>query len=435
MTLPQPRTATEEWKAHWPLVVSAMIGFSFFTVVTYGLGTFTEPLEKEFGWSRAEIYLGLTVFGFIQMAGGPPVGMLLDKIGSRGMAILGLILSGVTFAGFSLANGSTGQWLGLWFVFGLCSLMIKSTVWSAGTSSVFSTSRGLALAAVLSGSALGQVFAPVVANWLIESQGWRSAFWMIGFGWAGLGLVLVTLMFYDAPALARRGRAAAAQNGSAPPAAAPLLTGLSVGEAMRDSRMIRIGVANLAMAAISGGIGAHLVPLISETGIDRDAAVQMAASAGIAGLVGKFLTGWLLDRYQGSIVPFFSFAIAGLGHFLLLDMLDTPAALTAGAMILGYASGAGLQVTTYLVSRYGGLRKFGTIFGTIASMMLAGSAIGPLLAGAVHDATGSYTALLIVAAPTMLISALLFVGLGPYPDFNARTVDQGDGKEVPAPAT
>lgn len=438
MSLPQ-KTALEEWKGHWPLVLSAMVGFSFFTVVTYGLGAFTAPLEKEFGWSRAETYMGLTVFGVIQMVGGPPVGMLLDKIGSRGMAISGLILAGVTFAGFSLANGSSGQWLALWFAFGICALMIKSTVWSAGTSSVFTKSRGLALAAVLSGSALGQILAPIVANTLIESQGWRSAFWMIGFGWAGFGLVLVLFLFFDAPALAKRGRLAASRAGEsqsgAPTAPAAILTGLTVREAFRDQRMIRIGLANLAMGSISGGISAHLLPLIVETGISSSNAAQMAASAGVAGIIGKFLTGWLLDRYQGSFIPFFSFAIAALGHFLLLDTLDTPVALTVGAMILGYSAGAGLQVTTYLVSRYAGLKKFGTIFGSIASMMLAGSAIGPLLASYVHDVSGSYTPILLAAIPTRFFSALLFVGLGPYPTFtSAPTSDQPDDKMVQSPA-
>src|SRR5690606_37843511 len=151
-------------------VVSAMVGFSFYTVVTYALGTFTQPLEKAFGWTRAEVFLGVTIFGLVQMVGGPPVGALLDRIGTRWLAIIGLTLAGVAYAGFSLANGSIAQWIGIWLVFSLCALMIKSTVWSAGTSSVFSTSRGLALAAVLSGSAIGQALSPILANWLIETQ-------------------------------------------------------------------------------------------------------------------------------------------------------------------------------------------------------------------------------------------------------------------------
>lgn len=417
----EERTAAQEWKAHWPLVLSAMVGFSFYTVVTYSLGTFTQPLEKQFGWSRETVFLGLTIFGFVQMAGGPPVGALLDRMGARSMAIVGLILAGLAFAAFALTNGSMTQWIALWLIFSLCALMIKSTVWSAGASSVFNTSRGLALASVLAGSAVGQMLAPLITNGLIDWQGWRSAYVWIGIGWAGVGAVVVSLMFFDAHALASRDRKLASSAGSTIKAPEPAaLTGLTVRQALRDSRIIRIAIANLLMASIGGGVSAHLVPLISEAGIDRDTAVQMASAAGLAGLVGKFLTGWLLDRYQGSFIPFFSYAIAALGHFLLLNTLKSPSALLIGAMILGYSAGAGLQVSTYLVSRYAGLLRFGTIFGSVASMMLGGSAIGPLVAAAVHDHWGSYAPLLMVSAPAMLLCAFMFVGLGPYPDFASR---------------
>jgi len=86
-------------------------------------------------------------------------------------------------------------------------------------------------------------------------------------------------------------------------------------------------------------------------------------------------------------------------------------------MCIGFASGAGLQISTYLISRYAGLRNFGAIFGTISSMMMAGTALGPMFAGAVHDLTGSYDILEMIAAPVMLLCATLFVGLGPYPEF------------------
>lgn len=108
-----PQTAAQEWKAHWPLVFSAMIGFSFFAVVTYTLGTFMEPLEKEFGWSRAEISLGLTIFGIVHVVGSPPVGTLLDKIGTRRVAIPAMIASGLAFSAFSLADGSLARWVWL----------------------------------------------------------------------------------------------------------------------------------------------------------------------------------------------------------------------------------------------------------------------------------------------------------------------------------
>ncbi|MBV1686815.1 MFS transporter [Novosphingobium sp. G106] len=418
------RTALQEWKAHWPLVIAGMIGFSFYSMVTYSLGTFMEPLEQAFGWTRAQISLGLTIFGLSATFAGPVMGAVIDRFGSRRMALFGLILSGATFACLSLATGSITQWVVLWIVFSLCSVMIKSTVWSAGTSSVFTASRGLALAAVLTGSALGQAFAPLVANALIQTQGWRAAYVWIGFGWAGLGAVLVALMFYDAHALGQRRTNAAGE--------VTRLPGLTIGEACRNSRVIRIAVANLLMSFVGAGITVHLVPLIAQTGVGKTEAAEIAAFAGFGGIAGKFLSGWLLDRVQGSVVPFSSFAVGAIGYFLLIDLFHTPIALLAGTLCLGYSAGAGLQVSTYLISRYAGLRNFGVIFGVIASSMMLGSSFGPLIAGAIHDATGSYAALLWTAMPVMLLCSLMFVGLGPYPTF-ARPDEAIAGSQL-APA-
>lgn len=403
----------EEWTAHWPLVLSGMVGFSFYAMVTYSLGTFMGPLEKEFGWSRTQISFGLTIFGLSATFCGPPMGAFIDRFGSRMMALVGLVLSGVTFACLSLANGSATQWIVLWLAFSLCSVMIKSTVWSAGTSSVFSASRGLALAAVLSGSALAQVIAPLVSNALIDSQGWRGAYVWIGLGWAGIAAVMVAFLFFDAQALGRR--ASAEAKAAAGPAMR--LPGLTIREACSDSRVIRIAVANLLMSFVGSGATVHLVPLLAETGIGKTQAVEIAATAGIAGIVGKFLAGWLLDRIQGSLVPFSSFAIGAVGYFLLTNVLGTRLGLLLGVVCIGYTAGAGLQVSTYLISRYAGLRNFGVIFGTIASSMMLGTSFGPLIAGRIHDTTGSYANLLMVSIPVMALCALLFVRLGPYPTF------------------
>lgn len=408
----EPITAREEWRRYWATVLAAMVGMSFYTVITYSLGTFIGPLEKEFGWSRTALSSGLTIFAAISMLGGPFVGMALDRFGTRRLAIVGMVLSGSAFAAFSLFDGSMMQWIALYVIYGVFALAIKSTVWSAGISSVFSRARSLALAVVLSGSAVGQTLAPVVANALISAFGWRQAYVWLGFGWAGLALVLLIPFYFDAHA--RKGRRPA--GGASHMAALP---GLSIPEAARDSRVIRIAAANLLMSVVGSGATVHLVRIVAEKGIAMNDAVDIAATAGIAGLVGKLGCGWLLDRIQGSVVPFGGFAIGALGHFLLIGLIAGTTPLLVGAMCLGFAAGAGLQISTYLISCYAGLRNFGAIFGTISSAMMAGTAVGPLLAGWIHDLTGSYDVLLMMAAPVVLLCALLFVGLGPYPVFAA----------------
>jgi MFS family permease len=411
-----PRSAGEEWKAHWPMIASGMIGFSFYSMVTYSLGTFMAPLQQAFGWSRTQVSIGLTIFGLTATLAGPPMGMLLDRFGARRIALAGLILSGATFACLSFANGSHGQWIGLWLVFSLCSVLIKSTVWSAGASSVFAKSRGLALAAMLSGSAVGQTFAPLIANALIQSYGWRGAYIGIGIGWGGLAALLVALFFFDAHALGMRKTNLAGETVRLP--------GLTIRGAFSSPPVIRIAIANLITPFVGAGVTVHLVPLIAESGAGTNTAVEIAATAGIAGIVGKFLSGWLLDRVQGSVVPVSSALMGALGYLLLLDLMHTRAELLLGTMCLGYSAGSILQVSTYLITRYAGLRNFGVIFGIIASSMMFGTSFGPLIAARVHDVTGHYDALLWIAVPVMLVGALLFLRLGPYPHFADPDVER-----------
>lgn len=415
-----PTANRSEWRESWPSVLAAMIGMSFYSVITYSLSTFIGPLEREFGWSRTALSSGLTIFAAISMLGGPFVGLAVDRLGTRKIAISCLILSGGAFAAFSTLNGSLVQWTALYVAYGIFALGIKSTVWSAGISSIFSRGRSLALAVMLSGSAIGQTLAPIIAHTLINAFGWRAAYIWLGLGWAGIGLILTVFLYFDAHA--RKARTAAkAPPSDRPQATAVILPGLTIPQAIRDIRVLRIAAATLLAAVVGSGVTVHLVRIVSETGIAMDRAVEIAALAGIAGIVGKLGCGWLLDRVQGSVIPFLGFAVGSLGHFLLIGLFAGTLPMVIGVMCIGFSSGAGLQISTYLISRYAGLRNFGTIMGTIASMMMAGTAIGPLFAGIIHDATGSYDLLETIAAPAMFVAALLFIGLGPYPVFTPDT--------------
>ncbi len=403
-------SAGQEWRAHYPKVLSGMIGMSFYAMLTYQFGLFIQPLEKEFHWHREDISNGLAIYTLGAFFIGPFIGALIDRMGSRKIGIIGIIGTSAALAALSLANGSINQWYLLWLAIAITALGVKSTVWGAAVSSLFTAGRSLALALVLSGAAIAQFFSPIAANWLIAHKGWRAAYQWIGLGWGGLALIVVMLFFFDAHDQRNNAKAA--------PLPVASLSGLTISQAIRSPQILRIAIANLFMSLVGAGVSVHLVPILSGHGVDRTSAAAIAGIAGIAGLIGKLFTGWLLERYEGSVVPFFSFALGAIGYFLLLNTLGTHSALAAGAMILAYTSGAGLQVTTYLISRYGGLKSFGKIYATIGSMMMFGTAFGPKIAGAVYDHLHSYNALLISAIPVVMVGALLFVGLGPYPRFD-----------------
>ena len=406
-------SARTEWRQHWPLVLASMIGMSFYSVASYSLGTFIEPLEREFGWSRAQISSGLTVFTMTAIFGAPLMGAAIDRLGTRRIALCGLACHAAAFAALGLTSGSMVQWLCLWAALGLAALTTKVLIWSAAVSSVFTASRGMALAVMLSGTAFAQMLAPFTTLTLIVEFGWRRAYFFLGLGWGGLALLLTALFFFDARERWRREPSTNSRK------SAPALGGLSLRQAVRDPRILRIGLAEVFVSSMASGVLIHMVPILSDAGVDRARAVEIAAIAGISGISGKLLVGWLLDRVKGSTVPFLSFAIQAPGYFLLLNTFGSQALLMTGVAVIGFAVGACLQVTTYLVSRYAGLRDFGKIFGCISSMMMVGASCGPLLAGYIYDSAGSYIPLLTTAIPVVLASSLLFLRLGPYPNFNS----------------
>lgn len=91
--------------------------------------------------------------------------------------------------------------------------------------------------------------------------------------------------------------------------------------------------------------------------------------------------------------------------------------LLIGTVVIGTGSGAMLHMIMYLTTQYGGLRNFGKIYGSISALFGLAGGLGPVLAGAIFDATQSYELFLISAIPVFVLAAMLVFGLGPYPEF------------------
>ena len=400
-----------EWKQHWPLVLAATAGFSFHSIATYSIGLFIEPLSQEFGWSRTQITAGLSLAAIATVPLSPAVGALIDRWGSRRLALPGLVLSGIAFSSFGLANGSTAQWLALWSFYALIAMAVKSTVWIAAVSGSFTAARGMALAVTLSGSAIAQILVPPLANWLIENFGWRQAFLLLGAGWGAFALILASLFLYDAHDRAR-------QKAPLDSIVAPVeLAGLSFGEAFRTMALLRVALATLFMMLLGIGFIVHQVPILTEAGVSRQNAAFLASLGGVAGIAGKLVTGWMMDRWDAGLVGGVTMLVAAVAFFLLLEPFRSAPLIVLSIILIGYATGTKLQICAYLTSRYGGMRNFGKIFGVMASLIALGAGLGPVTAGLIHDQFGSYTPFLMAGILGSLLSGLLIIGLGPYPNW------------------
>jgi predicted MFS family arabinose efflux permease len=414
--LAQSQTARAEWRAHWPLVLAAATGFSFNSLFSYPLGVFMEPMTKDLGWTRSQFTSGLLIPAMIAVPMSPLVGAAIDRWGTRRFAVPGLAIGTLILASFGLASGSMAQWLLLWVLVATLGLMIKSTVWTLAVAGVFTAGRGLALGAVVCGTALSQIFSPPLSEWLIRIFGWRVAFFVLAFGWGGVAFVLALLFLFDAHDRDRRAARSAATAAEAPPP----LTGLTFREALRSPAICKIAIVTVIALLLIGAMLVHQVPVLTAAGMSRPRAAMIAGFSGVAALVGKLIAGWLCDRWNARYLGAITLAAPALAFAFLLHPFGHEALIIAAMLILGYVAGVQVQICAYLTSRYGGMRAFGKIFGVMSSLFAIGTGVGPALASAVFDRSGSYAPLFIAGTPLVLVAAALTLSLGPYPDWTAE---------------
>ncbi len=404
-------SAGEEWRRHWPLVLASSVGFSFFSIMLAASGLFMEPLGKAFHWDRTTLSEGPSIAVIFTALLATPFGWLIDRLGSRRLVLVGTVLTMASIAAFATLDGSKAQWLMLWAVFGVVAVSIKSTAWTAAVVGVFTGTRGFALGLTLAGTAVAAMVVPPLGNWLIETQGWRLAYVWLGLGWGSVTLILAALFFRDARdrliAARRAGITEAAVTGDLP--------GLTPPQALRDSALQRLAVSNFVVMVLTQGLQIHLFQILVETGSSRAHAAGLVSLAGLAGIIGKLVTGFLLDRFRQNWIGGLTLGAAAAAFALLIQGIASPVAIVVALLVNGYAGGAKTQITGFLTASYGGMRFFGTIYGVMSALMALAAGLGPLFAGSVYDHFGGYTWFLVAGAVGCASSGLLMLTMPDYP--------------------
>lgn len=419
-------SSVSEWKASWTLVLASFVGFLFHSMPVSSLSAYIAPLEAEFGWSRSFISLGVTVGSGIGALMLPLIGAVVDKFGSRRVVLPGIVMSTVAWALLALMTGEQWQYIALFLFHAIFNVMIGAVLWTTAVAGSFKTSQGMAIGLTLAGATGAHTLVPPLTVALIDGFGWRMATVILAVGLGLISLLLCHLFFFDRR---DRLRVAVAAGGAGTLADTADLPGLTLREAAFDPALWRIGISILIIMALTIGFLVHQIEILGSVGVTRSTAAWLAGLSGMMGIVGKLISGWLLDRYRGDLVGGLTMAAAGLAFALLLSGAASAVLIVLAMLVNGYTAGAKLQVASYLTVRYAGLKNFGKIYGFISALVAAGAAAGPLIAGVSYDMTGSYAQFLSLAAIGLGISALLLISLPRYPDW-----DRADRADAMQPA-
>src|SRR6187200_320942 len=157
-----------------------MVGVTFLAALisagTVGApGVFIVPLQKEFGWSNAQISSALSIRFILFGLMAPFAAALLNRYGLRNVTLTAQLIV-VSALVLSFAMTEVWQLVALWGVVigigtGMTALVLGATV----AARWFSHRRGLVVGMLTASNATGQlVFLPLLAS-LTETYGWRTA--------------------------------------------------------------------------------------------------------------------------------------------------------------------------------------------------------------------------------------------------------------------
>jgi MFS family permease len=403
----------------WVIVAIAALGMCFGQVgaFIYGFSSFILPLSKEFGWTRGEISLGITVTNAAMIAVAPTVGMLIDRFGVKRILVpstffFGAILSSLYFLSH------------LWQFY---LTILALTVLGGATSSIayirlivawFEKKKGLAMGLGISGAGIGAMVIPPLVNHVVETWGWREAYVVLGLVNLLVVLPAVLILAYDKPSeLKTFSDGLAARTGSSGSHTLGPPGGYTFRQSIRTGQFWKLVVATAFLGTALGGTTSNLIPLLVEKGSAVGEAASIASLLGLSIVVSRIFSGYLLDRYHAPYVAGIFLLTSCIGLLALAEM-NTGISAKLATMAIGIGLGAELDVLGFLCTQYFGRVSLGRTYGVLYVLFSVGGSLGAYLAGHSYDVYASYRGALLCASVLVLVAVAIVVTLGPYPNLS-----------------
>ena len=348
----------------------------------YVIAVVLPAVQADFGVARADASLPYTLlmigFGF----GGVLMGRLADRRGVMVAVLLGS--AGLTLGYLGAALSSNIWWFSVAHGIGLGLLGSSATFAPlvADTSLWFVRRRGIAVGICASGNYLaGAVWPPIVQH-LAETEGWRTAYIVLGVCCA----VLIPLL-----SLALRLR---------PPAAVASPMRDASAAAVQSDRPFgmspRQAQAFLCVAAVGCCVAmsmpqVHIVAYCGDLGYGAARGAEMLSLMLAFGIVSRLIFGALCDRIGGMRTLLVGSVLQGVA-LLLYVPFDSLASLYLISAMFGLFQGGIVPSYAIIVREHFAPAEAGARVGTVLMFTMLGMALGGWMSGKVFDLTGSYTA-------------------------------------------
>jgi len=432
----------------WVVLVASVLGvMTSIPGQTIGVSVFTEPLMAATGLSRLQLANAYLVGTLTSGCLLPFGGKLLDRLGSRQVAVLAAMGLGLTLGYLTVCDRISSVLsaqlsleptlvAAVLLVLGFVSLRFCGQGMLTMTSRTmlgkwFDRRRGQVSGIEGIFVAFGFAIAPWAFSQAIAAVGWRET-WRILAVVVGIGMSSVGwLLFRDNPEVCglrmdgeQSLRVASALDSDSEKrdsekretsavdssAAVDSLWGSTRGQALRTLAFWAVTLAFASQALSVTGITFNIVSIGAEMGIAEADIVRIFIPNAMVSTAVGFVVGLLCDRLRIQFIFMFMMAAQAAGIAAMAN-LDRPEMWPVAIVGLGISSGCFGTLTTVVLPRFFGRAHLGAIAGVQMMMIVIASAVGPSLLANSKAITGSYVAALYACclfAP-VVIGLMVFV--------------------------
>jgi MFS family permease len=380
----------------WIVAASFIIALYVGGGVFYGFTAIFEPVANEMGWSYTHISLAASLRGLEMGLLAPLVGVLTDRWGPRRLIFGGAILGSLGLFMLSQTT-SLGMFYGAFVLIAIAMSTCTMTVLMTAVANWFRRRVGIASGIAVCGFGFGGLMVPALVK-LIETYDWRPTIMLLAVG-TFLIPVLLSRVFRHKPeqyGYLPDGETAdqeqsAAGDVSATVSSEPHDVDIGVRKILGSVAFWIVALSFTCHVFLVTAVITHVMPYLSNIGVARSTSSIVATAVPLASILGRLSFGWFGDRFNRKTTTAVGFAMMGLGMFCFGYTATAGTWLLVPFLVLFGIGYGGLNVMRpSLIHEYFGRRSFGTVFGLIIGINMAGSIGGPALAGWVFDTRGSY---------------------------------------------
>ena len=376
----------------WRVVGGLMMNLALGTL--YGWSVFVAPLEKQFGWKRADTSMVFTIAVVVFALTFVVAGRIQDKFGPLYCSLAGGILVSLGF--FLCAYTTSLNYLFLCFGvigglgngFGYATPIPVMAKW-------FPDKRGLAVGLAVGGYGAGSaIFGPLAQLKLIPAYGLATTFQILGAVFLVMTMIGALLLKNPPAGYRPAGWAPAAASKSA--ATSYEFTPCEV---LATSTFYLMWVAYALGCSAGLMVISQLVPFARSAGIEAGALSTMTLVVGAVGNAsGRILSGWMSDRVGRINVLRIMIGISMVAMPLLYAVGGSVVLLYLVVLVVYWCYGTQLSVNGVATADFWGTKNAGVNYGMLFTAWGVAGIIGPRIGGVLYDRYHNYQAAFYSAA-------------------------------------